>query len=320
MAIRELKHNEKATATFGILSIEEMPTKAGGVYLNLTLSDKEHILYEGVKVWNSTKEQFKAEKGSVIEAQILAKEYKGQMGYEIISFRPVDLPITDYVHASKYNPEELYQMVLKALAGLHDTGYKSLTMYLYEKHHDKILSWSAAKSMHHNYKGGWIEHVSRMVLHAQMMTNLYPILNKELLVCATALHDIGKLVEMETDELGAAEYTVTGSLLGHPYIGAKIVEDAFRELYPENDLEYILPLIHCIVAHSGKMEWGAVVKPIMAEAYALFLIDMFDARMKNFEEALEPLAAGEITQSFQKALGSLAYKAPERQPLVPEAN
>ncbi|HIZ44164.1 MAG TPA: HD domain-containing protein [Firmicutes bacterium] len=312
MAIKTLTNNEKATDNFGILSVSELPTKAGGTYLDLTLSDKEHNTYEAVKVWNSTKDQFKADKGMVIEAQILAKEYKGKIGYEIINYKVVDLPISEYVHSSKYDPENLYRMTMLMLNGMEDTGLKSLTIRIYEKYHDKIVTWSAAKSMHHDYKGGLIEHVCRMILHAQMTTKIYPGLNEELLLCATALHDIGKLDELDTDELGASEYTVPGTLLGHPFIGAQIIEREFKELHPEKDPSEILPLIHCVIAHSGNMEWGAIAKPAMAEAYALWLIDMFDSRMKMCEEALDGLQPGEMSASVCKGLSSYIYKAPSR--------
>ena len=316
MAIKDLKNNERATDTFGILALEELPTKAGGTYLNLTLSDKEHNLYEGVKLWSTTKDTFKSEKGKVIEAEVMAKEYRGLIGFEIIKYKVTDLPIKDFVHSSKYDAENLYQMVLGILKGLPDTGYASVTLALYDKYHEQIVNWSAAKSRHHNFKGGLIEHICRMVLQAQNMVKLYPILNAELLICATSLHDLGKIVELDTDDLGAAEYTATGSLLGHAYIGAKMIEEEFKALFPDKEKDFILPLIHCILTHHGKQEWGAVTTPIMAEAYALFLIDMFDSRMKMFEEALEPLHDGDITASYDKALGSLVYKAPLRETLV----
>ena len=161
------------------------------------------------------------------------KRVQREIGYEIINYKVVDLPISEYVHSSKYDPENLYRMTMLMLNGMEDTGLKSLTIRIYEKYHDKIVTWSAAKSMHHDYKGGLIEHVCRMILHAQMTTKIYPGLNEELLLCATALHDIGKLDELDTDELGASEYTVPGTLLGHPFIGAQIIEREFKELHPD---------------------------------------------------------------------------------------
>ena len=140
---------------------------------------------------------------------------------------------------------------------------------------------SAAKTVHHGFIGGLMEHTLSVARLCDYMAGAYPLLKRDLLISAALLHDIGKTRELSSFPLN--DYTDEGQLLGHIVIGAQIVHDLAREIpgFPET-LEN--QLVHCILAHHGELEYGSPKKPALAEAVALNLADNTDARMETLTE------------------------------------
>lgn len=140
---------------------------------------------------------------------------------------------------------------------------------------------SAAKTVHHSFMGGLMEHTLSVARMCDYMANQYPIIKRDLLVSAALLHDIGKTKELSSFPLN--DYTDEGQLLGHIYMGAEMIHDAAKEIegFPE-DLER--QLVHCILAHHGELEYGSPKKPAMVEAVALNMADNTDAKMQTLTE------------------------------------
>ena len=179
-----------------------------------------------------------------------------------------------------------------------------LVKSIYEENKTKLLYWSAAKSVHHNCYGGLLYHTLRMMRSAFTLTKVYTTINKDVLFAAVALHDIGKITELETDELGVADYTVDGTLFGHALLGIEMINAKASGYNPE----LIRLLKHCLAAHHGQLDWGAVTIPAIPEAMMLHQIDMIDSRMYQFEKAIE-----EITEPGQLGdkvfgLGTKVYR------------
>ena len=142
---------------------------------------------------------------------------------------------------------------------------------------------SAAKSVHHGFVGGLLEHTLGVTKNCDYFSNMYPVLNRDLLITAAIFHDIGKLKELST--FPENDYTDAGQLLGHIMIGAEWVGDAIRTTdgFPvvlANELK------HCILAHHGELEFGSPKKPALVEALALSFADNIDAKMETFRELL----------------------------------
>ena len=142
---------------------------------------------------------------------------------------------------------------------------------------------SAAKSVHHGFVGGLLEHTLGVTKNCDYFSNMYPVLNRDLLITAAIFHDIGKLKELST--FPENDYTDAGQLLGHIMIGAEWVGDAIRTIdgFPvvlANELK------HCILAHHGELEFGSPKKPALVEALALSFADNIDAKMETFRELL----------------------------------
>ena len=140
---------------------------------------------------------------------------------------------------------------------------------------------SAAKTVHHGFIGGLMEHTLGVTRLCDYMANAYPLLNRDLLITTALLHDVGKTKELSAFPMN--DYTDEGQLLGHIVIGAQMVHDLAKEIpdFPEK-LEN--QVIHCILAHHGELEYGSPKKPALAEAVALNLADNTDARMETLTE------------------------------------
>jgi 3'-5' exoribonuclease len=166
---------------------------------------------------------------------------------------------------------------------------------LLEEHKEKFKTSSAAVYMHHNYKCGLIYHTYRMVKAAAAMCEIYKELDKEILVCATALHDLGKIHEYNTDPVGNAETTELAALYGHLYLGAMFFSNKCAQI-TGCDKERQRLLTHCILAHHGQGEWGAVRTPATPEAFALHYIDNLDAKIESCNIMYDQTQPGKSTE------------------------
>ena len=140
---------------------------------------------------------------------------------------------------------------------------------------------SAAKTVHHGFIGGLMEHTLSVARLCDYMASAYPVIKRDLLITAALLHDVGKTRELSSFPLN--DYTDEGQLLGHIVIGAQMVHDLAKEIpdFPEKIENQV---IHCILAHHGELEYGSPKKPALAEAVALNLADNTDARMETLTE------------------------------------
>lgn len=143
---------------------------------------------------------------------------------------------------------------------------------------------SAAKSVHHGFVGGLLEHTLSVVKMCDYFSKQYPALNRDLLLTAAMFHDIGKTKELSA--FPENDYTDEGQLLGHIIIGVQMLEERIAAMpgFPKK-LEH--ELIHCILAHHGELEYGSPKKPALIEALALNLADNADAKLETMTEILK---------------------------------
>jgi 3'-5' exoribonuclease len=140
----------------------------------------------------------------------------------------------------------------------------------------------AARTMHHAYIGGLLEHTLSMATLANTIADHYPYVNKDLLLSGILLHDMGKTEEYSID--GSFDFSEDGRLVGHIVRGVLLIEKAAAEIdFPPNDLRQLL---HLILAHHGTLEWGSPVKPKTLEAILLHQIDLLDSRVQGFYDFL----------------------------------
>lgn len=148
----------------------------------------------------------------------------------------------------------------------------------------KFMKSSAAKSVHHGFVGGLLEHTLSVTKLCDYYCSTYPRLNRDLLLTSAMLHDVGKVRELS--QFPENDYTDEGNLLGHIVMGSEMVSERARRIegFPQTILN---ELKHCILAHHGELEYGSPKKPALMEAVALNFADNTDAKMETFTELLE---------------------------------
>ena len=141
---------------------------------------------------------------------------------------------------------------------------------------------------------------------ASYVHKIYVKTNLEILICGTALHDIGKLTELNTDEFGSADYSVDGRLFGHAVIGMNMVDEEAKN--GPYDPEQVRQIKHMIASHHGSLEFGAITTPATPEAFLLHEIDMIDSRMYIFGKETDKIEPGQMTERVFALENSSIYK------------
>ncbi|MBO7334960.1 MAG: HD domain-containing protein [Lachnospiraceae bacterium] len=193
----------------------------------------------------------------------------------------------DYLPVSEKNIDDMYKELLDIISRISNVHLKALLEEFFVKDEEFIKEFkftSAAKSVHHGFVGGLLEHTLSVTKTCVFLAGHYPVINKDLLITAAICHDIGKVREFSAFPIN--DYTDEGNLIGHIVIGYEMVGEVCAKLgnFPKN-LENELK--HCILAHHGKLEFGSPKRPAIIEAVALNYADDLDAKMETFKEALD---------------------------------
>ena len=190
----------------------------------------------------------------------------------------------DYLPVSENSTDDMYSQLKAFINSVQNTYLSALLKKLFIEDEEFIKAFeghSAAKTVHHGFIGGLMEHTLGVTRLCDYMSKAYPVINRDLLITASLLHDIGKTKELSSFPLN--DYTDEGQLLGHIYIGAQMIHDLAGRI-PEFPEVLKNELIHCILAHHGELEYGSPKKPALVEAVALNLADNTDARMETITE------------------------------------
>lgn len=268
-------------------------TKNGKPYENVILQDKTGTV--DAKIWEPNS-------GGIDEFDDL--DYIDVVG-EVISFAGAlqvnirrvrrasegSYDPADYLPVSKYDIEEMYKELQELIASVKNPYLKKLLEKYFVEHAKFIQVFkfsSAAKSVHHGFVGGLLEHTLSVARMCEYYSKNYQVLNRDLLLTAAIFHDIGKTRELSA--FPTNDYTDDGQLLGHIMLGTEMVHDAIRTI-PDFPKRLASELQHCILAHHGELEYGSPKKPALAEALALNMADNTDAKLQTMTELLE--SAGE---------------------------
>ncbi len=298
-----------------LTSIVEGTAKNGNPFVTLKFMDGTAAAE--AKMFNTSAYQIEA-KGifevSVVDTIIEVCDFNGK-SYNVRDISPntnPNLSIKDYIIHPPIDEHIMFNEIVSILKNSNNdngTGFlplSDLAISVLERFRDAFMTSSAALIVHHNYLGGLIYHTYRMVKSADAITDIYNGLNKELVVCGAALHDIGKTLEYHTSTLGEAEMTDYGVLYGHPFCGALMVKFmSFRKNY---NAEEVRLLIHILLSHHGKGEYGAVVAPAIPKAFVVHHIDNMDAKIAQCEANYSEMEAGTITERRPFALDNRLYK------------
>jgi len=261
-------------------------TKNGKEYGRLLLQDKTGMV--DAKIWNLNSPgvgTFEAMDYVRVDGDVSVFMGANQLNIERI--RRADegeyMP-ENYLPVSTKNVDEMYKSLLAIIATIKNPYLKKLVESYFVEDSAFIKAFrfhSAAKSVHHGFVGGLLEHTLSVAKMCSYFAEAYPMLNRDLLLTAAVFHDIGKTRELSA--FPENDYTDDGQLLGHIVIGTEMLHDIIREI-PDFPAILASELKHCILSHHGELEYGSPKKPALAEAVALNLADNTDARMETLTE------------------------------------
>jgi 3'-5' exoribonuclease len=219
-----------------------------------------------------------------------------------------DLPGFDpelLILATPHDRQELWRDLWELADANLRPPLQGLVLRLLEKYQAEFPEAPAARSYHHPYLGGLLEHTWFVARHALASLAVYPDLNPDLVVAGAILHDLGKLQELTTPH--APERTVPGELLGHIVMGWEMVREEARVLdFPDSDL--LLQLEHIILSHHGSLEFGSPVPPKTREALLIYYLDDLDAKLKMMATHLESDTSEGNFTSYHKVLQRGLYR------------
>ena len=186
--------------------------------------------------------------------------------------------------------------LVKLTGSIADEDYRRIAVEMLRRHAEELRRIPAAKSVHHDGIGGLLMHTVNMLRLADYLSGQYAdTVDRSLLLAGTLLHDLAKAKEFRFSSLGlVTEYTVEGELLGHLVMGAQEAAEVAKEFGVAEEKSVLLQ--HMLLSHHGEPEFGAAVRPAIAESELLSLIDLVDSRMEIYRKAHLETPAGEFSQ------------------------
>ena len=287
--IRDYKEGDRMFDIYLCKHKQSAVTKNGKPYETVILQDKTGTI--DAKVWdpnNAGISEF--DTLDYIEVYGDVNSFQGALQVNVKRIRVChegEYDPADYLPVSKKNIDEMYKELLGLIGRTENEYLKKLLESFFVEDEAFIRAFrtsSAAKTVHHGFVGGLLEHTLSVAKLCEYFCKTYPILKRDLLITAALCHDIGKTKELSL--FPENYYTDDGQLLGHIVMGAEMVGEKARQI-PGFPPVLEAELKHCILAHHGEYEYGSPKKPALIEAAALNLADNADAKLETFSEALQ---------------------------------
>lgn len=286
--IKDLREGDNLQGVYFCKVKNELRTKADKPYFSVTLQDKTGTV--DAKVWDIFSggvEEFDAMDYVYITGQVTRFQSALQVNLaRVRRCNEGEYDPADYMPVSSRSIEAMYQELTAILATVKNPYLQQLLQSFFVEDADFIKRFknhSAAKSVHHSFIGGLLEHTLGVVKASDYYARQYPLIHRDLLLTAAAFHDIGKIEEIAPFPMN--DYTDDGQLLGHIFLGAEMIGARIRQI-PEFPVKLASELRHCILAHHGELEYGSPKKPALIEAVALNLADNADAKLQTMTEIL----------------------------------
>lgn len=286
--IGNLREGDRTVDIYLCKQKQALRSKSGKNYFSMVLQDKTGTI--DAKIWDLSNGINHFEAMNYIQVEGEVTSYQGNLQLNVRRVRVAseeEYDPADYLPCSRYAVNDMYRELMKYIETIENPKMKQLlrSFFIDDKELAKTFSsHSAAKSVHHGFVGGLLEHTLGVVRMCDFYCKQYPVLNRDLLLTAAMLHDIGKTKELSP--FPENDYTDDGQLLGHIVIGAEMVGERIRKI-PGFPAKTANELRHCILAHHGELEYGSPKKPAMIEAAALNFADNTDAKLETMREMLE---------------------------------
>ena len=313
--------NQAIISYFVVASKQLRSRKDGGHYLALTLGDRTGLIE--CRMWeNFADSAGEFEQGSIVKIRGEVSRYNGRFQLSLDKIRRAadeEIELADYLPRTLFNIDELWAKLDGYVESFRNPHLKALLRaFLDDEEIAKAFRHApAAKSLHHAWLGGLLEHVVSLLGICDAAARHYPEINRDLLLTGAILHDIGKLEELSWGTSFA--YTLEGQLLGHITIGIGMIEKKLAKL-PDFPPQLRILVEHMVLSHHGKLEFGSPKLPMIPEAVLLHYLDDLDAKMQTMRNEFarhqeQGRSAAEITdwvRALDRALlNTVGYLGPE---------
>lgn len=287
--IKDLREGEKVSDIYLCKHKQSAVTKNGKPYETAVLQDKTGTM--DAKIWEPDSPGI-SEYDAMDYIEVIGEvtNFMGALQVNVKRIRKCsegEYDPSQYLPVSSKDIEAMYQEFLGVINTIQNTYLKQLLESLFVKDETFVKAFrnsSAAKTVHHGFIGGLLEHTLSVTKLCDYYCSAYPILKRDLLLTAAMCHDIGKTREISP--FPENDYTDEGQLLGHIVMGSQMIGERAAQI-PDFPHKLLTQLQHCILAHHGKYEFGSPKIPALIEAVALNYADDTDAKMETFKEILE---------------------------------
>jgi 3'-5' exoribonuclease len=280
--------NQAIVAFFAVTTKQLRSRKDGGQYLAVTLADRTGQIES--RMWDNFAEIAAGfEQGDVVKIRAEVCRFNGRFQLNLEKLRratPDEFEMADYVPHTRKDVEELWSTLIRSVDGFSNPWLQALVRSFLE---DPVIAAAfreapAAKSLHHAWMGGLLEHVVSLMGIAELAAQHYPEINRDLLFTGVILHDIGKLQELRWGM--TFDYTLEGQLVGHIAIAIGMIEKKLAAM-PEFPPTLRILVEHLVLSHHGRLEFGSPKLPMIPEAVLLHYLDDLDAKMHTMRSEFE---------------------------------
>lgn len=294
--IEDFNIDERIDGFFMIKAIEVKTATNGNRFLDITLTDNTGDI--NAKVWDYRGQDDEYSQNSIIKIRGDISEWQGKKQLKIIKIRNQneedEVNVEDFVQSAPIASDDMYETIMSYINAMENDDIKRLTEYIVTENKDKLLYYPAAKSNHHSIRSGLLYHILRMLKTGESLADIYEFINRDLLYAGIILHDMSKIEEMDSNELGiVSEYTMEGQLLGHLIQGIKNISKVSEEIGVSKEVSLLIE--HMILSHHYYPEYGSPKKPMIPEGQLLHYIDTIDANMYDMDKALNQIEETEFT-------------------------
>ena len=306
----EFKNMKLEEAAQGLVAIKScnVYNMSRGKYLDLTLVGDVPMR---AKYWNYIEGEYVPQPGDVYFVTGKLTSYKDSRYFNVNTLtKSEDVQPMEFFDYNGNKAEENYRRIVAVISALGEIPIAQFTLSILEKNKEQFLKATAAKSVHHDYMGGLAQHTREVVdlVYYSLISfsdqKQFPNINVAVALCGAALHDIGKIKTYACTGVGNT-LTTEGELYDHIFIGANYVSNEYAKYPNAEDLDR---LVHVILAHHDKLEWGSPVVPKTMEAKLVHHCDAISAHLTTMQSAIdESDDSSEWTEKVW-AVGAPIYK------------
>lgn len=296
-SIEEFQVNDKVDGFFIIKSAECRTATNSKKYLDFTIGDKTGEI--NAKYWNYSEGEEEIYKPNLlVKLRGSVTVWQNNMQFKIDRMRLTNeqdgVKVSDFVPSAPYEPDQMLEEIYDYISKIKNKDIRSIVETIIDNYEDKISYFPAAKKNHHAVRSGLLYHTTTMLKAGEKLSEVYTFMNTDLLYGGIILHDLAKIDEMDSSELGiVSDYTIEGQLLGHIVQGVKNIELAAEKVGADKEISMLLQ--HMILSHHYEADFGSPKKPMFPEAQLLHYLDIMDASLYDMHKASKETDKGNFS-------------------------